>query len=71
MLGADERYCSKEDYLEQVRQAAETLVEQGYLLIADVPTVMAQAAQRYDRFRRGSPVANSRPACPDRLIDGS
>lgn len=52
-LSIEERYASQEDYLEQVRQAAETLVQQGYLLAEDVPTVTAHAAQRYDLFQRG------------------
>jgi hypothetical protein len=47
----EERYVSKEDYLGQVKQAAEALVAQGYLLDEDLPTVAAQASQRYDLFR--------------------
>jgi Alpha/beta hydrolase domain len=43
-----ERYASKDDYLRQVQQAAEALVQQGYLLAEDLPTVTDQAAQRYD-----------------------
>lgn len=57
-LAIEERYRSKEDYLEKVRQVADSLVQQGYLLTEDVPTVMAQAAQRYDRFLRGAPAVN-------------
>jgi hypothetical protein len=48
-----ERYASKEDYLRRVKHAAETLVQQGYLLAEDLPTVTDQAAQRYDLFRTG------------------
>jgi hypothetical protein len=47
----EERYVSKEDYLGRVKQAAEVLVQQGYLLAEDLPTVAAQASQRYDLFR--------------------
>jgi hypothetical protein len=47
----EERYPSKEDYLRRVQQAAEALVAQGYLLAEDLPTVAAQASQRYDLFR--------------------
>jgi Alpha/beta hydrolase domain len=47
----EERYPSKEDYLVRVKQAAEALVQQGYLLAEDVPTVTEQASQRYDLFR--------------------
>ena len=46
-----ERYVSKEDYLGRVKQAAEALVQQGYLLAEDLPTVIEQASQRYDLFR--------------------
>jgi Alpha/beta hydrolase domain len=47
----EERYVSKEDYLGRVKQAAEALVKQGYLLAEDLPTVAEQASQRYDLFR--------------------
>jgi hypothetical protein len=47
----EERYVSKEDYLGRVKQVAEALVAQGYLLAEDLPTVAEQAAQRYDLFR--------------------
>jgi Alpha/beta hydrolase domain len=48
----EERYPSKEDYLRRVQQAAEALVQQGYLLAEDMSTVTEQAAQRYDLFQR-------------------
>ena len=48
----EERYVSKEDYLRQVQQAAEMLVQQGYLLAEDLLTITEQAAQRYDLFHR-------------------
>ena len=47
----EERYSSKEDYLNRVKQAAEALVQQGYLLSEDMATVAEQASQRYDLFR--------------------
>jgi Alpha/beta hydrolase domain len=46
----EERYLSKEDYLVRVKQAADALVQQGYLLAEDLPTVAEQASQRYDLF---------------------
>jgi hypothetical protein len=49
-LSIEERYASKDDYLRRVQQAAEVLVQQQYMLAEDVPTVMDQAAQRYDLF---------------------
>ena len=47
----EERYPAEEDYLGRVQQAAEALVQQGYLLAEDLPTVAEQASQRYDLFR--------------------
>ena len=47
----EERYVSKEDYLGRVKQAAEVLVQQGYLLAEDLPTITEHASQRYDVFR--------------------
>ena len=47
----DERYASRQDYLERMRAAAQALVEAGYLLAEDVPHVEAGAAERYDAFR--------------------
>lgn len=50
-LSIEERYASKEDYLEQVKKAAQELVDEGYLLAVDLKTVLEQAAQRYDMLR--------------------
>jgi hypothetical protein len=47
----EERYASKQDYLRRVQQAAETLVQQGYLLAEDLATVTEQASQRYDLYQ--------------------
>jgi len=46
-----ERYLSREDYIQQVRVAAQTLIDQGYLLMEDMAWVEAGAARRYDLFR--------------------
>jgi hypothetical protein len=43
-----ERYTSKADYLEQVRRAAQDLVQARYLLAEDVDEIIGQAAQHYD-----------------------
>ena len=43
-----ERYASKDDYLERVRQAAQALVEARYVLAEDVEEIINQAAQHYD-----------------------
>ena len=47
-LSIAERYDSKEQYLELVGKAAETLVAEGYLLAADVNEVVQRAAWGYD-----------------------
>jgi hypothetical protein len=43
-----ERYTSKEDYLERVRQAAHALIQERYLLAEDLEDIVAQAAQHYN-----------------------
>jgi len=43
-----ERYTSKADYLEQVRRAAQDLVQARYILAEDVDEIIGQAAQHYD-----------------------
>lgn len=50
----EERYTSQENYLEQVKKAAQGLVNEGYLLAEDLLTVIEQAALRYELLR--SPV---------------
>src|SRR5262245_46524146 len=47
----EERYASKAAYLRRVQQAAEALVQQGYRLAEDLPTVTEQASQRYDLYQ--------------------
>ncbi len=44
----EERYASRENYLDQVRQAADTLIRVGYLLTEDLEKIVTQAAQHYD-----------------------
>ena len=58
-LSIEERYSSKDDYLGQVRRAAQALVDEGYLLAEDIETVAEQASERYDLFRNrvGEPQA--------------
>jgi hypothetical protein len=45
--------------LEQVRQAAQQLVEDGYLLAEDLVLLVDQAAERFDVFARPSAGATS------------
>ena len=49
-LSIEERYASKDEYLDRVKQAAQMLVDQRHLLSEDVETVLGQAAERYDLF---------------------
>ena len=58
----EERYSSREDYLQKVEEAALELVSQGYLLEEDVQTVAQQAGERYDllesKVKRAQPAAD-------------
>ncbi len=44
----EERYASRDEYLARVREYADTLVQQGYLLEEDVVVVVDQGAEVYD-----------------------
>jgi hypothetical protein len=44
----EERYRDRDDYLAQVRAAAERLVEERYVLEEDIPVVLANAEARWD-----------------------
>ncbi|MDA1127848.1 MAG: alpha/beta hydrolase domain-containing protein [Chloroflexi bacterium] len=46
-LSIEERYASRDVYLEKVKIAAGELVSQGYLLEEDIQTVAQQAGERY------------------------
>jgi hypothetical protein len=48
----EERYASREQYLSQVRTAADTLVSRGYLLADDVGRVMQRAGDMWDLMSR-------------------
>lgn len=56
----EERYASRYQYVELVKQAADQLVAEKYLLDEDVETVVNQATQHYDLL--ASRVAESQPA---------
>jgi hypothetical protein len=45
-----ERYPTRDAYLEKIREAATALVEQGYLLAEDTPDIVEASARRYDEF---------------------
>ncbi|MFQ6028221.1 MAG: alpha/beta hydrolase domain-containing protein, partial [Dehalococcoidia bacterium] len=50
-LSIEERYPSRQDYLSQVRRAAEALVAEGYLLPEDIENLLRDAGDRYDALR--------------------
>ena len=56
----EERYASKEDYLDRVEAVARDLVSEGYMLDEDVPRVAELAGERYDLIE--SQVNQTQPA---------
>jgi len=56
----EERYASREEYLQRVEEVALELVSQGYMLAEDVPRVAEQAGERYDLLE--SQVKQPQPA---------
>lgn len=53
-LSIEERYRSKEDFLQQIADAAEGLVEQRYLLSGDIPAIVQRASAHWD-YLQGMP----------------
>lgn len=49
-LSVEERYPSRDDYLERVRHAAVSLVKEGYLLEEDVELSLTVAARMWDHW---------------------
>jgi hypothetical protein len=47
----EERYPSREDYLERVKQAAQALINERYVLAEDLERIVDQAAQHFDLLR--------------------
>ena len=47
-LSIEERYASRQDFLEKIENAARELVADGYLLEEDVEPLVAQAAEHYE-----------------------
>ena len=46
----ESRYANREDYLHQVTQAAQALVDEGYMLSEDIEEVVDLAGRKYDFF---------------------
>ena len=53
-LSIEERYPSRETYLEQVRQAGRELCARGYLLEEDIELSATLAARMWDYLRAGA-----------------
>ena len=49
-LSIKERYESKEEYLKQVEAAVQSLIDEGYFLVEDLPEAMDRASRKYDYF---------------------
>ena len=49
-LSIEERYGSREDYLRQVREVTQSLVDDGYVLSEDLDGIVERAVWRYDYF---------------------
>lgn len=47
-LSLEERYASKQDFMEQVKAAVEKLIEQGFLAETDLESQLKQSADRWD-----------------------
>ena len=47
-----DRYVDKNDYLEQAKSAAQSLIKGGYLIEEDTDRVLDRAAQTWDRINR-------------------
>jgi hypothetical protein len=48
----EERYAGKDQYLDEVRKAADRLVAAGYLLRPDVEPILSRAAEHWDLVHR-------------------
>ncbi|PKB63772.1 MAG: hypothetical protein BZY80_05400 [SAR202 cluster bacterium Io17-Chloro-G2] len=59
-LSVEERYDSREHYQDLIRQAAQTLVDQRYLLAEDVEQLVDLGGRHYDLL--SSPVREAQPA---------
>jgi hypothetical protein len=65
-----ERYTSRNEYLEQVRQQAQGLVMNGYLLAEDLELVVDQAAERFDVFAQPGGAATPWRSVRHRVVTG-
>ena len=49
-LSIEERYLSREDYLDRLREAGKSLVAEGYLLEEDIERIVQRTAKIWDAF---------------------
>ena len=49
-LSIEERYATRDDYLNKIRKAAQDLVRSRYLLESDVPKVVERASQQWEHL---------------------
>jgi hypothetical protein len=49
-LSLEERYATREEYLDRVQAVAQDLVQEGYLLAEDLDGVIDRAARKYDYY---------------------
>jgi hypothetical protein len=59
-LSIQERYQSRDQYLQLVQQAAAPLVNGGYLLADDVPTIVKRAGEHWDLLAARSTTTSAR-----------
>jgi hypothetical protein len=52
-MSIEERYESRDDYLQQALKAATQLVEDGYMLEEDIERTQEKAAAKYDYWTNG------------------
>ena len=50
-LSIAERYASQAAYVEEVKKAAERLIQERYMLVEDLEELLGQATQHYDQLR--------------------
>ena len=48
----EERYSSKEEYLDQIQRATEDMINSGHILAEDLQSIIAGAGERWDAFAR-------------------
>jgi hypothetical protein len=53
-MSIEERYKSKNDYLDRITAAAQKMVNEGFLLDQDVPRLRDRAAKEWDYVLRSN-----------------